>query len=205
MTKPRPGSGSILVDMLVGLALLGFLLLVVYAAYRPTFTLSHEISDRLSAQQDIRLALDRIARDIRESSAGRVRVYPAPLGCTGQYEGCVGFATARSNNCAGEFQLVNGAPNWQATLYLWRDTASNELRRHCDPGTAFPATTWPPLKLEPYTVVGRNLTREHVASRQARNTGPASIAIAVEELVPSTRRRSPMVLFHETVFSPLNP
>jgi len=205
MTKPQTGSGSILVDMLVALALLGFVLLVVYGAFQPTFTLSHGISDRLSAQQDVRLALDRIARDVRESAVGRIRVYSSRLGCAGAYEGCVGFATARNNGCTGEFQLVDGAPNWQATLYLWRDTASNELRRRCDPVATFPATTWPPPELDPYTVLGRHVTLEQVALQQAGSTGSASIAIAVEEVVPAGRRRSSIVLFNETVFSPLNP
>jgi type II secretory pathway component PulJ len=149
MRRPSREAGFLLVDLIVGLGLLGFVLLAIYHLYGSTFVLSRDINNRLAAQQDVRLALDRVARALRETTHafGRLRVYPAEAGCSGAYEGCLGFVTARDANCTGTFQLINGAPNWQATMYLWRDTASNELRLRCDPGTTFPVVTWPPPTL----------------------------------------------------------
>src|SRR4029077_15963748 len=86
---------------------------------------------------------------------GRLRVYTSEAGCAGAYEGCIGFVTARDGKCSGTFQLMDGRPNWQATLYLWRDVASNELRLYCDPETTVPVIAWPPPTFEPSAVVGR--------------------------------------------------
>lgn len=117
--------GYLLVDVIVGIALFGFVLLAIYYVYGPTFALNQGINSRLSAQQDVRLALDRVARSLHETTAapGRLKVYTEDTGCTGGYEGCIGFVTARDDDCTGTFQLTGGAPNWQATLYLWRGTA----------------------------------------------------------------------------------
>src|SRR2546425_5889121 len=119
--------GFSLVEVTVGLVLFGIVLLPIYALYGQTFTFSRNIGERAAAQQDVRLAIDRLARALHETTAafGRMRVYPAGVGCTGAYEGCIGLVTGRDAECAGSFQLVAGAPNWQATLYVWRDTASN--------------------------------------------------------------------------------
>ncbi len=204
MKRGPCAAGYLLVDVIVGLALFSFVLLAIYYLYGPTFALSRDINDRLSAQQDVRLALDRVARALHETTpaVGRVRVYTPAAGCGGAYEGCLGFVTARAANCTGTFQLIDGAPNWQATLYLWRDVASNELRLRCDPSTTFPAVTWPPRTLEPYAVIGTHVVTASATLQPAGSARPTSIAIVLQEQVPTSLRRSQ--LFNETIFLPQN-
>ena len=199
-------AGYLLVDVIMGLALFGFVLLSIYHLYGPTFALSRDINDRLAAQQDVRLALDRVARTLHETSTayGRLRVYRPEAGCAGAYEGCLGFVTARDTNCTGAFQLVDGAPNWQATLYLWRDVASNELRLRCDPSTTFPVTAWPPPVVAPYTVVGTRIVAVSVTLEPAGDRHPSAVAIALQEQSETSLRRSPAPFFNETIFLPQN-
>ena len=198
--------GYLLVDVIVGLGLFGFVLLSIYHLYDPTFALSQDINDRLSTQQDIRLAVDRVARALHETTSayGRLRVYPAEAGCAGAYEGCIGFVTARDAACTGAFQLIGGAPNWQAVLYMWRDTASNELRMRCDPGTTFPTIDWPPPVLVPYAVIGTHVAAASVTLEPADRLSPRAIAIALQEQVPTSRPRSPATVFNQTIFLPQN-
>jgi hypothetical protein len=198
--------GYLLVDVIVGLALFGFVLLSIYHLYAPTFVLYRNINDQLSAQQDARLALDRVARALRETTSthGRLRVYPGESGCSGGYEGCIGFVTARDAQCTGAFQLIDGAPDWQATLYLWRDTRSNELRLRCDPDTTFPVGIWPPPVLEPYVVIGTHVAGASVVLQSQGSSRPRAIAIALQEEVPTSLHRSPAMVFNETVFLPQN-
>jgi len=206
MRRRSGEAGYLLVDLIMGLALFGFVLLSIYHVYGPTFALYQGINSRLSAQQDVRLALDRVARALHETSTayGRLRVYPAEAGCAGPYEGCIGFVTARDSNCAGTFQLMNGRPNWQSTLYLWRDVASSELRLRCDPGTTFPAVTWPPPAVEPYVVVGTHVAAATITAQPEVTPHPTSIAIVLQEQVPASSRRAPTNFFNETIFLPQN-
>src|SRR3989441_10545496 len=113
MRRRSTSAGYSLIDITVALMLLGIVFLSIYALYRPTFVLSRDIGGRLAAQQDIRLALDRLARALHETTMafGRMRVYSPEAGCAAPYEGCIGFVTARDAGCAGSFQLVGGAPN----------------------------------------------------------------------------------------------
>src|SRR5262249_39234996 len=157
---PSRESGYLLVDMIVGLSLFGFVLLAIYYVYGPTFALNQRIDSRLSAQQDVRLALDRVARSLRETTTapGRLKVYTDESGCTGGYQGWIGFVPPRGGDeCRGTFRLIDGAPDWQATLYLWRDTASNELRLSCDRESTFPVDKWPPRTLNPFVVIGTHV------------------------------------------------
>jgi hypothetical protein len=131
---------------------------------------------------------------------GRMRVYPPEAGCIAPYEGCIGFVSARDAGCAGSFQLVGGAPNWQATIYVWRDTSSNELRLRCDTSTTFPVTTWPPPALEPYSVIGTKVVATSFTLEPSGSPAPTSVAIAVEEQVPS-RSPVPETLYNRTVFA----
>jgi type II secretory pathway pseudopilin PulG len=202
MRRRSTSAGYSLIDITVALMLMGIVFLSIYALYRPTFALSRDISGRLAAQQDIRLALDRLARALHETtmSFGRMRVYTPEAGCAAPYEGCIGFVTARDAGCAGSFQLVGGAPNWQATIYVWRDTSSNELRWRCDPSTTFPVTTWPPPALEPYSVIGTKVVATSFTLEPSESPAPTSVAIAVEEQVPS-RSPLPETLYNRTVFA----
>ncbi len=199
--------GYSLIDLTVGLLLLGIVLLSVYALYRPTFTLSRDLGEQLAAQQDVRLATDRVARAIQESTTGfgRLMIYPAQDGCARVYEGCIGFVTARADTCAGTFHLVGGAPDWQATIYVWRDVVSNELRLRCDTTTTFPAETWPPPALEPFTVIGTRVIAASFALEPPDSPTPTSVAIKLEERVSHLPRgRGSKTLVNRTVIVPRN-
>lgn len=207
MKRPLGEEGFSLIDMTVGLVLLGIVLLSIYALYRPTFSFSRTVGERLAAQQDIRLAIDRMARALHETtlSPGRLVVYSAGDGCEGAYQGCIGFVTARDGECAGAFQLSAGAPNWQATIYVWRDTVANELRLHCDTGTTFPVTRWPPPALEPYAVMGARVVAASFALDPPGVSAPASVAMAVQEQIPGAAGSAPpKMFFNRTVFVPQN-
>lgn len=207
MRRLRANQGFSLIDMTVGLVLLGIVFLSIYALYRPTFALARTIGERLAAQQDVRLAIDRLARAVHETTMafGRMRVYPPKDGCTGAYEGCIGFVTARDAGCTGSFHLVGGAPDWQATVYVWRDTASNELRLRCDSTTTAPLTTWPPPTLEPYTVIGTRVVAASFTLETPGSPTPTSVAITIEERIPGLPwSRLQTTFFNRTVFAPQN-
>jgi hypothetical protein len=208
MRRPHAEQGYSIVDVLVGLVLLALVLLSIYQLYIPTFTLSQNVHDGLEAQQGVRLAIDRVARALHETSTafGRVRIYGAESGCAGAYEGCIGFVTARDMQCSGSFRLVGGAPDWQATMYVWRDTQSNELRLRCDAGSTFPARAWPPAQ-EPYTVIGTKVVAASFTFQPADSPVPTAIAVALQERASTPSRaasRYQTSSFNQTVFLPQN-
>jgi len=207
MTRSRSQRGYVIVDALVGLALFGLVILSIYQVFVMAFGLAQRTDDRLVIQQDGRLALDRMARVLHETTLapGRLRVYPAEAGCTGQYDGCIGFVTARDANCGGLFQLVNGGPKWQATIYLWRDTASNELRSRCDPSTTFPAVEWPPPALTPHAVIGTRVVGASFTLQPVGNAAPSSVAVTLRERVPGASPRLQGDVYLQTVIVPENP
>ena len=201
--------GYAIIDVVVGLVLFGLVLLCVYRVFIPAFALSRDAVERLSAQQDVRLAIDRVARQLHETTLafGRTRVYTAASGCADPYEGCIGFVTARSAACAGPFQLANGAPDWQATIYIWRDATANELRIRCDATTTFPVTRWPPPALAPYGVVGTHVTTASFTLRPEGGALPAAVAVALREEISAGSRGSPSpqaAFANRTVFVPEN-
>lgn len=205
MTRLRSERGYSIVDVVVGLVLLALVMLPIYGLYRSTFTLARSIHDGLEAQQDVRLGLDRVSRALHETTTafGRARVYAPEAGCSGSFEGCIGFVTAREA-CTGSFRLIGGAPDWQATIYVWRDTLANELRLRCDAASTFPVEAWPP-SLEPNTVIGTRVVAASFALQPAHGPAPASIAVALREQAsarPTSRYRSSS--FNRTVFLPRN-
>ena len=207
MRPRRTERGFSIVDVVVSLALLGLLTLAIFQLYMPTFTLSQNLHEGLAAQQDVRLGIDRVARALHETSTavGRVRLYEAGSGCTGTYEGCIAFVTAREE-CTGSFRLVGGAPDWQATIYVWRDTSSDELRLRCDTSSAFPVGTWPPA-LEPHTVIGTRVVAATFTLQPAEGLAPATIAMALQEQASTSSGRTSRYrtsTFNRTVFLPLN-
>ncbi len=209
MRNRHRDAGYAMVDVIMGLVLFGLVIVAVYQVFLPAFALSRSGNDRLAAQQDIRLAVDRVARQLHEATlaVGRIRVYSPAAGCATAYEGCIGFVTARGGDCAGSFQLRGGAPDWQATIYIWRDTAANELRWRCDPGSSFPAAHWPPPSLAPYTVIGRHVAAASFVLEPAGSQAPTAVEIALREQPPAGARppagfRSE--LFRSTVFAPEN-
>lgn len=209
MMRQRAEAGYALVDVVMGLVLFGLVLLAVYQIFIPAFALSHSTDERLAAQQDVRLAIDRMARLLHETTLipGRVRVYSAKAGCTGTYEGCIAFVTARNAACTGPFQLVNGAPDWQAVVYLWRDTASNELRNRCDSDTTFPPGRWPPPVLTPYALIGTRVVAASFTLLPAGSPLPTAVAVALEEQTSAAARptrRLQSTFFTQTIFVPEN-
>jgi hypothetical protein len=206
MKRLASKQGYFLVDVIVGLALFGFVLLSIYYLYTPTFVLSQHIDEQLVAQQDVRLALDRVSRAMHETTSafGRMRAYSAESGCVGMYDGCIGFVTARDAMCTGAFHLIGGAPDWQATMYLWRDTASNELRLRCDPTTTFPSVTWPPPTLVPYVVVGTHIVAASITFRPSGSPNPTALSVALQEQISTSSRRYQKSFFSRTIFSPQN-
>lgn len=206
MKRLSSNQGYLLVDAIVGLALFGFILLSIYQLYTPTFALSQRIDAQLIAQQDVRLALDRVARAMRETTSafGRMRVYTPASGCAGMYEGCIGFVTARDARCTGAFRLIDGAPNWQATMYLWRDTASNELRLRCDPTTTFPPVRWPPPTLAPYVVAGTHIVAAAITLRPVDSPNPTAVSVALQEQISASSSRYQQQFFNRTIFLPQN-
>ncbi len=186
------------VDVVMGLVLFSLVILTVYQVFIPTLALSSNTTERLERQQDVRLAIDRLSRELHETTLARLIIYSA--GCTGAYEGCIGYVTARTS-CSGAFQLgAEGFPNWQATVYVWRDTGSNELRRRCDATTTFLSSTWPPT-LTPFTVVARQIDQ---AAFTLLATG---VQISVRErAVTASRssRRYQTEFLNQTVFVPQN-
>jgi hypothetical protein len=207
MERLRTEQGSTIVDVLVGLVLLALVILSIYQLYIPTFTLSQNIHDRLQTQQDVRLGIDRVARALHETTIafGRMKLYGAESGCTGAYEGCIGFVTARDTQCTGSFRLVGGAPDWQATIYVWRDASSNELRLRCDASSTFPVMGWPPT-LEPYKVIGTNVMAASFTLQPAVSPVPTAIAMVLQEQASTSRSTSRYQTrsFNRTVFLPQN-
>ncbi len=205
MRPQRADAGYAIVDVVMGLVLFGLVVVAIYQIFIPAFALSHHINGRLAAQQDVRLAVDRVARQLHETTldVGRLRVYSVDAGCVGAYQGCIGFATAHSA-CSGPFTLLNGAPDWQATIYIWRDTATNELRTRCNPATAFPATRWPPI-LAPYAVIGRQVVAASFTLLPEGSPQPTAIAMALEEQIATGSRQGLQnTFFNQTVFVPEN-
>src|SRR3989304_4004486 len=92
-----------MVDLVVGMA--GFALVTagVYQVFIPVLKFAHSTNERLAVQQDVRLAMDRMARDMRESDMSRLRVYPGGT--------AIGLVTARAG-CRGAFtgDAASGPP-----------------------------------------------------------------------------------------------
>ncbi len=204
MTRVRWERGHTLVDVVAGVVLLTLVIFALYHVFIPTFALSRNSGERLERQQDVRLAIDRVERDVHETAANRITVYSAGNGCTGAYQGCVAFVTPRTN-CSDGFQISTGFPNWQATIYVWRDVAANELRRRCDTSTTFPAGLWPPT-LTPYTVIGTGIVEATFTLEPAGSPSPTSLAVALRERAATAgRSRSYQTEFYnQTIFLPQN-
>jgi hypothetical protein len=196
--RSRWEEGHSALDVVVGLVLFSLVVLTLYQVFIPTIALSSNTTERLERQQDVRLAVDRLARELHETTLARLTIYTT--GCAGAYEGCIGYATARTT-CVGAFQLTDGFPNWQAAIYVWRDAGSNELRRWCDPTTTIPSGAWPPGALTPYTVVARQIDQ---ASFTLTATG---LQMSVRERAATasrSSRRYQTEFLNRTVFVPQN-
>ena len=187
MTRAPGERGHTLVEVVTGLVLLALVLVAIYRVFIPVFALSRNSSERLTRQQDVRLAIDRMARDLHETAPTRVVVYNAGNGCDGAYQGCIAFVTPRLS-CSGDFQLAGGFPSWQATIYIWRDIATNELRRRCDETTTFSVTNWPPA-LTPYTVIGTRII-DATFALQLNGSTPAGVSVFLREQAATAAQTS---------------
>ncbi len=204
----RNQAGYTAVDVVTGLTLFALTLVSLYQVLLPTFALWRNSDDRIARQQDVRLAIDRLARDLHETTMafGRLKVYTAGEGCTGAYEACIGFATARDTGCGGTFQLTaSGDPNWQAIVYVWRDVPSRELRRRCDTSVQMPATTWPPA-LTPHEVIGRRVILTTFTPLPA-GPNPRGIEMVIREVGDTAARptyRYQTNFYNQTLYLPQN-
>jgi Tfp pilus assembly protein PilV len=207
-TRRGRDGGYAMIDVIMGLVLFGLVVIAIYQLFLPAFAYSRAASERLAVQQDARLAIDRLTRPLHETTLapGRIRVYTARAGCAGEYEGCVGFATARIDDCTGPFQLQSGAPEWRASIYVWREAGTNELRMRCDPGTTFPAPRWPPPALSPYTVIGTRVVAVSFELLPPSQALPAAIAVTLQEQLPGAPGPGGRAadVFNHTVFVPEN-
>jgi len=197
------------VDAVTGLVLFALSLVSVYQVMIPSFAMWRNSDERIARQQDVRLAMDRMSRDLRESTLAlnRLRAYNCAGPSANQNCSAIGFVTARDSNCDGNFQLTGSAdPNWQAVIYVWFDPASLELRRRCDTSTTLPVTTWPPV-LTPSTVIGRRIILMAFTLLPVGNPNPTSVAIAIREQATTASRptyRYQTNFYNQTVFLPRN-
>ena len=169
--------GFLFIDLMVGMAVFTLVLVGIYQVFIPVLKFARSTNERLSVQQDVRLAMDRMARDVRESTmARRVQVYAGGT--------AIGLATTRAN-CTGSFTIdqPSGRSYWQGVIYIVFDAASGEVRRYCDTSTTFPAAA--PVTAGPYTTLARNvrsltftLTNRNVDAR------PDVVTIDLEEQTP---------------------
>jgi len=193
------------VDLIMGLVLFSLVVMSVYQVFIPTLVLSRNTTERLDKQQDVRLAIDRLARDLNETTMRDLVVYLPTDGCSGPYQGCIGFPTARDSSCSGVWPRVDpstGYPDWQATIYVWRDTATNELRRRCDTTTTRPASAWSStIAVSPFTVVARDV----VEVRFTRlGTGVELFLRERATIAAQSARRYQTEFVNQTVFVPQN-
>jgi len=126
----------------------------VYQVFIPVLKFARSTNERLYVQQDVRLAMDRMARDIRESTAARLHIYPWPPDTAGP---AIAVVTARPN-CSGTFTLdpVTGRADPQAVIYLVWDQGSGDVRRYCDTAALF-ANPAAPVTTGASTILARNV------------------------------------------------
>jgi len=174
----RGNRGYALADLVVGMAVFALVLVGVYQVFVPVLRFAASASERLAVQQDVRLAVDRMARDLRESamSAGRLEIYAGGA--------AIGLATARAN-CSGDFSVdgATGKPRWQAVIYIVFDQASGEVRRYCDSTTTFTAAS--PPTAGPYQVLARNVQALAFAIARDPITGnEIGVTVTLHERTP---------------------
>ena len=169
----------------------------IYQVFIPVLKFARSTNERLYVQQDVRLAMDRMARDIRESVTASLHVYPWPPDTSGP---AIAVVTARPN-CSGTFTLNpgTGGADPQAVVYLVWDQASGELRRYCDTSTtrANPAA---PVTAGPYTVLARNVQNLTFT----RVTHPVSQDISIRIDLQAQTPRGDAERYIRTEFVPHN-
>ncbi|MGH2454501.1 MAG: PilW family protein [bacterium] len=138
-----------MIDLMASMAIFALVTAGIYQVFIPFLKMARSTNERLAVQQDTRLAMDRMARDLRESIVARLRVYGGGT--------AIGFASPRPG-CTGAFTVdaPSGKPFWQATVYIVRDAPSGEVRAYCDATPPlFPAAA--PVTTGPYRVLADNV------------------------------------------------
>lgn len=139
-----------MVDLMASMAIFALVTAGIYQVFIPFLKMARSTNERLAVQQDTRLAMDRMARDLRETNVARLRVYGGGT--------ALGFATTRPG-CTGAFTVdgPSGKPFWQAVVYIVRDAPSGEVRAHCDATSPlFPASAGP-VTSGPFRVLADNV------------------------------------------------
>lgn len=128
-------SGATLLEVVMALAILSIVLGSIYGVFVLAVKRAEHAQARAKIQQETRVAIDRIARELRETSRDPAAVQFYNTACTGC---AIGFRTAR--DAAGNFVVemnnmlpTYGQPQWQGVVYLYRDGAM--LKRHADYST----------------------------------------------------------------------
>ena len=192
VSRSRRTSGFAAVDLIVGLAVSTLVMVGVYQVFVPVLLFARSSNDRLSVQQDVRLAMDRMARDLRESqmAVSRLRIYGGTA---------IGLVTARPF-CTGPFAINagSGTPDWQAVIYIVRHAPSGELRRYCDTTSTFTAAA--PVVVGAYNLMARNVQAVTFTPDAPTISAATSVTIALHERTP----RGEANRYIRTEFVPLN-
>lgn len=135
---------------------------------------------RATIQHEARVAIDRVARELREASflSGRTVIYNTScVGCA------IGFSVARDSS--GVFKVVTdpgspnyGRPDWRGVVYLYFDGSA--LRRHIDMSTQTPAVS-PSLPADGEVVLDRVQSAEFVALGTGRGKRIRVRLVAVDQ------------------------
>lgn len=124
--------GSTLLEVVTALAILSTVLSGIYGVFVLAIKRTEQAYARARIQQESRVAIDVVVRELRETSRdpAAARVYDTPCpGCA------IGFRTARDP--VGAFVVETnstlptyGQPRWQGVVYFY--VAGGALRRHAD-------------------------------------------------------------------------
>ncbi len=163
-----------MVDLVAAMAIFAVVTAGIYQVFIPFLKMARSTNERLAVQQDARLAMDRMARDLRETTTAfsRLQIYGGGT--------AIGLVSARPS-CTGAFTVdaVSGRPLWQAMIYIVRDAPSQEVRAYCDAGSTFAAAA--PVTTAPYRVLAGNV---QTLTFTAGATGD-SVMIQLHERTPS--------------------
>jgi type II secretory pathway pseudopilin PulG len=160
-----------MIDLVAAMAIFAVVTAGIYQVFIPFLKMARSTSERLAVQQDARLAMDRMARDLRETTVGRFQIYGGGT--------AIGVVSARPS-CTGAFTVdaTSGRPLWQAMIYIVRDAPSQEVRAYCDAASTFAAAA--PVTTGPYRVLAGNVQ----ALTFTQSPTGDSVAIELHERTP---------------------
>ena len=165
-------AGFSLIEALVGIAILLVVLLGVYQVYDAGQWLFWRAQARADVQQDIRLALERVRRELRMAGAD-----PAATG-----QAAVQNPTATSV----EFIIDAGASNTSALVRYDLDSTAKTFRRTVQPWTG---TGWGAASVTTLATNVESLAFQYFPS--AALPGLTRIRITIQEVRPVPRQPAP--------------